>query len=541
MTEQDEKARRREDNTSGEEFEVVIAIPEPMKIELGLPEDKVKELIELLDSLKWDKKTFQRYVTHALRLRKLEKEHRKTYSVLVKDYEKLTREEVKSRYAIQQLLEKRRKIEEDLKLYMEQYNLTLETVKKVVSIMEELRKNGLELEDLQRAMKFLKHVKDQAYDVGKIISQVSQHENLSQELKRLESELAEARESLEKIRHERETLDVLLREEYGLIEGLKNLKNDIERFSSERDRIYSELSGYREEVDKLKKEIEELTNIKFDIGRVNHLLQEKKNELEDLNKKVEELKHELSELIGVGASTREILSKQRELLEKVEALEKEIKNKESLIDLLDGEMAAAYSVLKLLQDPEGGAVEDLELLSQHLQKVIRVKKGEALAQKPLEPYFLERVRKTLIDLVMPYLKKDFVPRWVFERVEKELKLLSEKRISLEEEIASLRRSIEEKSRVEAVKQVEEKKVEAQSNLVAVSQDGQVSELKSLSEVRRARITCVFCREANIVALPSETELEELSSKNMKLRFKCSKCGKTYDFPPDVILKKVRGE
>ncbi|MEM2818416.1 MAG: hypothetical protein QXK19_01640, partial [Nitrososphaerota archaeon] len=325
------------------------------------------------------------------------------------------------------------------------------------------------------------------------------------------------------------------------VDGLRNLKNDIEKLSIERDIVQSELSKYSEEVDSLKKEIEELTNMKFDLREINLLLQEKKRESEELGKKVEELKNELAELIGVEASIKEILTKQKELLEKVEVLEKEIKNKESIIDLLDGEMVAAYSVLKLLQDPEGGTVEDLEQLSQYIQKLVKVKKGEALAQKPLEPYLLDRVRKTLIDLVMPYLKKDFVPRWVFERVEKELKLLSEKRIALEEEIASLRRSIEERSRVEAVKPEHEKKVEIQSDLVAVSQDGVTSGLKSISEGRKARITCIYCREASIIALPSEAELEELSSQNMKLRFRCGKCGKTYDLQPDIILRKVRGE
>lgn len=541
MTEQKQEKEREESKTSNEEFEVVIAIPEVKKPDLVLPEDKVKELIELLDTIGWDKKALQKYINHALRLRKLEKEHRKTYTSLVRDYEKLSKEEVKTRYAIQQLMEKRRKIEEDLKLYMEQYNITLETIRKIVSVLEGLKKNGLDLEDLDRATKFLKHLKDQRYDADKMISYVSKYEDLSLELDKINKEVLEARESLQKIIHDREYLDNLLKEEYGLIDGLKNLKNDIERLSTERDNILSELSRYREEVDRLKKEIEELINIKFEINEVNRLLQEKKNTLEDLNKRVEELKHELSELIGVEASTKEILSRHRELMGKVEMLEKDIKNKESLIDLLDGEIVAAYSILKLLQDPEGGAVEDLELLSQHIQKLVKVKKGEALAQKPLEPYFLERARKTLIDLVMPYLKKDFVPRWVFERVEKELKVLSEKRIALEEEIASLRRSVDEKSRIEISRPVEDKRIEAQSILTAISPDGVASELKNIAEGRRARITCIHCKEQTIISLPPESQLEELSSKNWKLRFKCGKCNKTYDIPADMILKKMKGE
>ena len=541
MTESEIKRGASLGKSADEEFEVIIAIPEAGEAEIGLSKDKVRGLVELLDSIGWDKKALQRYVSHALRLRRLEKEYGKKFNMLVREYEKLSREEVKTRYAIEQLLEKRRKIEEDLKLYMEQYNITLESIKKTTSILEELKKNGLSLEDLDQATRFLKQLKNQAYDIQKIISQLSQYEDFSKELEKINKELSEARETLQKLVEERENLDKQLKEEYGLVEGLKNLRNEIGRLATEKETLSNELSRYLEKVNNLKKELEDLTNIKFDLGEVTRILQERRSELESLNRKVEELRNELSELIGVEASTREILSKQKELLEKLDALEKNIREKESYAELLDGEMAAAYSILRILQDPEGGSIEDLELLSQHLQKLIKVKKGEALAQKPLEPYFLERVRKTLIDLIMPYLKKDFVPRWVFERVEKELKMLSEKRIALEEEIASLRRSIEEKSRIEAPRSSEEKKPEVQNFLTAVSPEGAVTELKTVTEGKRARITCIYCKEATVVNLPSESELEEISSKNWKLRFKCSKCSKTYDIPADMILKRIRGE
>ncbi len=541
MTESEVKRGASLEKSTDEEFEVIIAVPEAEEAEIGLSKDKVRELVDLLDSIGWDKKTLKRYVSHALRLRRLEKEYGKKFNILVREYEKLSREEVKTRYAIEQLLEKRRKMEEDLKLYMEQYNITLESIKKTTSILEELKKNGLSLEDLDQATRFLKQLKNQGYDIQKIISLLSRYEDLSKELEKTDKELLEAREALQKLVEERKNLDNLLKEEYGLVEGLKNLRNEVDRLATERETLSNEISRYLEEVNKLKKELEDLTNIKFDLDEVTRILQERKNELESLDRKIEELRNELSELIGVEASTREILSKQKELLEKLDSLEKNIREKESYAELLDGEMAAAYSILRILQDPEGGSIEDLELLSQHLQKLIKVKKGEALAQKPLEPYFLERVRKTLIDLIMPYLKKDFVPRWVFERVEKELKMLSEKRITLEEEIASLRRSIEEKSRIEIPRPSEEKKSEVQNFLTAVSPEGAVTELKTVIEGKRARITCIYCKEATIVNLPSESELEEISSKNWRLRFKCSKCSKTYDIPADIILKRIRGE
>lgn len=541
MTESELREGTSSAKPTDEEFEVVIAVPEAREAEIGLPKCKVVELIDFLDSIGWDKRTLQRYINYALRLRKLEKERGRTLTTLIRDYEKLSREEVKTRYAIEQLLERRRKIEEDLKIYMEQYNVTLESIKRTTLILEELRKNGLSLEDLDRATRFLRQLKGQGYDVAKIVSQISQYDDLSKELEKMNRELSEARGSLQKLIEEREKLDELLKSDYSLVEGLKNLRNEVERLTFERETALSELSKYREEVDRLKKELEDLSNIKFDIVEVTRTLQGKRNELDILNEKVEELRRELSELIGVEASTKEIISKERELLEKLDILEKSIREKESYVELLDGEMAAAYSILKMLQDPEGGSVEELETLSQHLQKLIKVKKGEALAQKPLEPYFLERVRKALVDLIMPYLKRDFVPRWVFERVEKELKIQSERRIALEEEVASLRRSIEGRSRGEGSKPLEEERFEAQNILTAVSPDGVAEGLKTITEGKRARITCPYCKEATVVNLPSENELEEISSKEWRLRFKCGKCSKTYDIPADMILKKIRGE
>ncbi|MDW7985879.1 MAG: hypothetical protein RMI88_01500 [Nitrososphaerota archaeon] len=532
------KEGRTEEEVEGD-FEVVISIPEK-KVGVDIPEDKIKALVELLDNLKWSKKTLLRYISTALRLRKLEKEYGKSFTALIKEYEKLSKEEVKIRYSIQQLLEKRNKIEEDLRLYMDQYNLTLEMVKRVASIIEELRKNGLNIEDLSKAVRVVNEFRKQGYDVEKIVSLISEFEELSKESERLKKEVEESRESLKKYLEERELLDKKLKEDYRLVKGLEDLKNEIDRLNMEKDKILLEISNYRRELEERKKELEELIGAKFEIAELKRILNEKKIELDSINKNIEVLRTELSELMGVENSTREIISKQKELSKKLEILEKEIKEKEEYGELLDGEIAAAYSILKLLQDPEGGTIEDLEALSHHINRLIKIKRGETIAQKPLEPYFLEKTRKALTDLIMPYIKKDFVPRWVFERVEKELKALSEKRVLLEEEIASLRRSIETRSKVEVPKPIERKE-ETSSILTAISEDGVVSELKTVSEGKKAKITCIYCKEHTLINLPTDDELEELASNKFKLRFKCGKCSKTYDLSPEIILRKVRGE
>lgn len=538
MTEIEEK--RLEEGRPEENFEIVIAVPES-GVGIDIPRDKMKALIDLLDSLKWNKKMLLRYISIALRLRRLEKEYGKSFTILVKEYEKLSREEVKTRYSIQQLLEKRKKIEEDLRLYMDQYNITLDIVRKVAKIIEGLKELGLDIEDLNKALKIMKELKNHGYDIERILSSISDHESLSTENDRLRRQIQESREALEKIISEKEDLEKKLRESYGLVRGLEDLKNEVERLTAERERIFQQLSQYENKLEMVKKELEIFTGGKLEMEELDRALSEKKIELEDISRRVEELRTELSELIGVEKSTREIISKQKELSKRLELLEKEVQEKEKYGELLDGEIAAAYSILKLLQDPEGGGLEDLESLSQHIQRMIKIKRGETIAQKPLEPYFLEKTRKTLVDLIMPYVKKDFVPRWVFERVERELKALSEKRVLLEEEIASLKRSIEAKSKIEASRSVERKEEEAQKILTAISEEGIINDLKTLMEGKKARITCIYCGEYTLTNLPKDEELKELASKNWRLRFRCGRCGKTYDLPPEAILKKVRGE
>lgn len=527
------------DKDVGEEFEIIIAIPEA-EPKPHIPANKLKDLIDLLDSLKWNRRTLLRYISSALRLRRLEKEYGRSFTTLVKDYERLSKEEVKLKYSIQQLHERRRKIEEDLKLYMEQHSLTLEAVKRTAAIADELRRSGLELGDLEKALKVIVELKGLGFDANRVTTLLSKYDSLSSQVKRLEDTIEEKKAELRRIESERERLSLKLKEEYGYVMELEKLSGELERLRVEKEALLGDLTSSREELERVRKDIESLLKAKFEISDLDTIIGDKRNMAAEMERKIEELKTELSELLEVDRSVREIISKRKELTERLEALEKEIREREEYLGLLEGELAAAYSVLRLLQDPEGGTLEDLESLHQHIGRLIKIRKGEAIAQRPLEPYFLEKARKALIDLVMPHIKKDFVPRWAFERVEKELKTLSEKRVMLEEEIASLRRMLEAREKPEEPRAVERKEEVPLPALIAVSPDGVVESLKTLIGKRKARITCIYCGEHVVTDLPSDEELESLVSRRWRLRFRCERCGKVYDIQPEAILRKVRG-
>ena len=198
-----------------EDFEIIVAVPEEVE-EIELPREKLKALIELLDTLNWDKRKLKRYVNAALRLRRLERERGKSYLSLFREYEKLSKEEVKLQYSISQLREKREKIEEDLRLYMEQHKLTLELVGRVASLISALEERGLGLEDLERGLNILENLKASGYDVDKLLEELSRHRRLSEEIGELETEVDEEESCRELMRMlapdlSEEEIDLILR------------------------------------------------------------------------------------------------------------------------------------------------------------------------------------------------------------------------------------------------------------------------------------------------------------------------------------------
>lgn len=175
-------------------------------------------------------------------------------------------------------------------------------------------------------------------------------------------------------------------------------------------------------------------------------------------------------------------------------------------------------------------MEDLEPLVTHLQRVLKIKRGELPALKPLEPHILNKVKEDLVSLIIPYVRGEFVPKKAFDQLEREVKRLREEREALMEELESLRKLVEARTPATPAEQ-------PKLPLEAITPSGEVVGLKTLDRGRRFRIKCPSCGEISVAVSPATEELEELASKGYRLRFTC-RCGKTIIIPPDVLLKKL---
>ncbi len=525
-----------------EDFEIIVAVPEEVE-EIELPREKLKALIELLDTLNWDKRKLKRYVNAALRLRRLERERGKSYLSLFREYEKLSKEEVKLQYSISQLREKREKIEEDLRLYMEQHKLTLELVGRVAALISALEERGLGLEDLERGLNILENLKASGYDVDKLLEELSRHRRLSEEIGELEGRVETLRAKAERLEKERQALEEELREAYGILDGLRGLKEEIKRLRDERARVYEELESLRRDAEEIRGEVERLTGVKDSVEEAERVAEEKREEIERLRKEEAGLRREIGELLGVKGEVGEIREKVRDAEKEIERLEKIIEEKRAYVELLEGEMAAAYAILKLFSDPQGADVEDLDSLIQQLQTIAKVKRGEVKALRPLEPHLVERARQSIISLIMPYIRRELVPRKAFERIESELRRLNEKRLALEDEIASLRRALELRHRIEVVHRSEERGEEGyeagEGVVAALTSEGETLPLRTLDQGKRVRVRCPYCRGSTVTRIPSISELEELAAKNYRLRFMCSNCGKFFEVDAESVLRRLR--
>jgi len=527
-----------------EDFEVIVATPEEKEVRTELPREKVEALLELLDSLGWDKRKLKRYINAALRLRRLERERGKSYLSLIREYEKLSKEEVKLQYSISQLKEKREKIEEDLKLYMEQHELTLELVGKIAALISAMRERGLKLDDLEKGVNVLENFNAMGYDARRVAEELSKYRNLLEELETVRGEVERMRAELGKLEEEKRALEEEIKETHGIMGGLEGLKGELERLGEERARVLEELERMKAEAERLRAEIAKLTGIRGSIEEVEVRLGEMRGKLERLIGEEAQLKREIGELMGVRGEAEEIRRKMEEARTELERLEKAVEEKKAYVDLLEGEMEAAYAMLRLFTDPQGADSEDLESLAQQLQTLAKVKRGEISVLRPLEPHLLEKARESIISLLMPYIRKELVPRKAFEKIENELKRLNEKRLALEEEVASLRRALELKRRIEVVSRpaLKEQGEEIEASIegvVAVAPDGEVESLKTLSQGRRVRVTCPYCRNSSVRRIPVEDELEELASKRWRLRFSCESCGRFFEVDADAVLRRLK--
>ncbi len=452
---------------------------------------------EVLKDLGLGPAELRRYLKAARRLRELERKYGKSYHILLREYEKKFKETVKLDYAISELKEKRTKIEEDLRIYLDQHKLTLDNVNRTVRLLSALDKQGVTLDDLESFARVVGHVKSLGWDVGQLVE---------------------------------------------ILENLESLKGRVGQLNEEKMELEKEIASMEETLRQKKEWIKEIAGFEPEIHDLARVREKLIAELRDLEKRaseqvirLEELAHEYEVLMGMKGSAHEI---SRELQEKKATLQKlddEIAKKSETVRILEEEIEAARSLLTLLQDPETVQKEDLEALSQQLNNIIRVRSGELPMLRPLESSLVQNARKRVVELVWPAIKNEFVPKWVFDKLEKEVKELVIKKSQLESEVDSLTKEVEElrkklSERYEAPPPAA--KPEEKPRVFVLKESGKVL---SATE-KKVNVKCPNCSAYNLTHLPSREEIQEAIAGRDKLVVTCASCGKTIMLDPTVLNK-----
>ncbi|MEM2910570.1 MAG: hypothetical protein QXO01_05875 [Nitrososphaerota archaeon] len=459
----------------------------------GVPLQKLEDFLDVVENVAKEPSKIRYYATAMTRLRRLEKEAGKSIGALLKEYEKKARELVTIEYAIEDLRKKRARLEEDLEIYMQQRKLTLETVNKVNSLLSVLEQSKLGLEDVERLVAVLNSIKSTRGDPKDVIEQIIKAGDLSKRIAELEQKLKEAEMLVKDASMKRDSL----------IQECAELLNTV----SDSTAIKSALEDLRTQRDGLKQEVEELKRLH------------------------DTLHAEYSSLLEMRGTVKELLSALEYKREELKRLDEEVSKKQTTLKELEDELNAARSLLTLLSEPQATQPEDIEAIIQQLNNILKIKRGELPMLKPLEGHLLEKARRRLVELVMPALSGEFVPKWVFERLEKQFESLVEKRAKLEEELQSLKSSL--KSMHVEVSAETSKDVEQVTFLTKTTTGERVPKAPSGKKVK---IICRYCRAGTLVWLPSVEELVELKSKGESMKMTCSSCNKANAIDPDIILK-----
>ena len=458
---------------------------------------------EVLRELGLSPKEFRRYAKAVRRLREMERKYGKNYQTLLRDYEKKFKEWVKMEYAINELREKRSKIEEDLKIYLDQHKLTLENVNRTVRILSALEKYGANLDDLEGLARAVSHLKDLGMNVGEILSMLSTAEEFKREIRILEEQRKSYESKLAELAATLEEKEMILRD----IVGAENTLSDL-------GELRRKLEG---EIDEYERKIEEQTKL------------------------LEELAREYETLAGLKGSAHEIYRELQERKAMIQKLDEEIARKGETLKVLEEEVEAARSLLTLMQDPENIRSDDLEVLSQQLLNIVKVRSGELPMLKPLEDSLLQNARKKVVELVWPAIRNEFVPKWVFDKLEKEMKEMIVKKTQLEQELEKLGREVEElRKRTEApqqpMQQQPAKTEEEKAREFRLRSTGRA--LASID--KKVNVKCSLCSAYNMMYLPKYEEYEAAKNEKDKLTLNCISCGKAIFLEPSALDRFYRG-
>ncbi|MEM0440750.1 MAG: hypothetical protein QXF45_00230 [Candidatus Caldarchaeum sp.] len=451
----------------------------------------VQGLSEALKKAGIEISQLKKYLKAAARLRELEKQYGKSYQVLLREYEKKFRESVKLEYNISELLEKRKRIEEDLKVYMEQQKLTLETINKVASVLQTLQKYSIDVGDIEKLAKVAEKIAATGMDFKQLFETFSKLEDAESRLAEADKRLAETVEKLRKAEEELQS----------------------------RVRLIQEVAQWWPE-------IESIAEVRTKLAREKAELELK---LEETKQKLESLTSQYEAILGFKVNSEQIVRMIEEKKNELNRLEEEVVRKKETLQILDEELASARSLLVLLQNPELVKKDDLEALSRQFANLANIKSGVMPSLKALEPSLMENVRKRVVELVMPVIRTELVPRWVFEKLEKEFKDIVAKKVQLEEELEKIRNELgQNKSSKTSV--FEQPPVQ-QPKQFRLLKKGVM--LTSDSGVR-IRLKCIYCQNSTLMMLPVKEDLAAAASKDL-LVTSCSYCGKEISVDPTTLI------
>lgn len=459
----------------------------------SLEQYNAEELSAVLKNAGIEISQLKKYLKAAARLRELEKQYGKSYQVLLREYEKKFRENVKLEYSISELLEKRKRIEEDLKVYMEQQKLTLETINKVASVVQTLQKYSIEVSDIEKLAKVAEKIAGAGMDIKQIFEIFSKLEDAEAKLAEAEKKLAETVEALRKTEEE-------LQSRVRYIQEIASWSPEIESLAEVRNRLASQNA-------------------------------ELESKLEQIRQKLESLMSEYETIFGFKTSSEQIMKMIEERKNELNKLEEEVARKRETLQILDEELASARSLLVLLQNPELVRKDDLEALSRQFANLANIKSGGMPSLKALEPSLMENVRKRVVELVMPVIRNELVPRWVFEKLEKEFKEIVAKKTQLEEELEKIRNELgQTKSSKPAV-----------SEQPSIQQPKQFRLLKKGLTITsdsgiRIKLKCIYCQNSTLMVLPVKEDLAAAVSKDL-LATSCSSCGKEISVDPATLIER----
>jgi len=469
--------------------------------ELGITREDLETLLEVLGSLGKHPSDLRRYLRAAVRLRAVERETGRSFLTITREFDKRVKESVKLEYAINELKEKKRRMEEDLHLYLQQHNLTLDTVNRVSNLLSMLEKAGISTLEMEKLVSAAQQLKQLGGDPSSLIT-------LSHVKRQAEQDIA------------------------ALTSKIRELESELERLESEK-----------------REKAEELGLLLQVEPQVHTIIQTKKRyeaELEDLRKrreemerKTEELLHQYNTLYNFRGSIDEVQQEIENRKKTLTSLDEEINRKMDQVKVLEEEVDAARSLLSLMTRPETAQSEELETIAHQLLNAAKVRAGEMPILKPLDQTLTENARRRVVELILPAIRRELVPRWVFEKLEKEFKSLVEKRTALEAEVDSLKRLLLEATE----KKVAEPEAPSEPAMPAeaeetvrffrLSQTG--AELSKASQIK-ARLKCPYCGSGNLVMLPLREDTEAAAASGDKLVANCGSCTREIILDPKVLYR-----